>query len=107
MKINKTIMAVIAAAGILTVCPAVHAQDAATNTPPAKATPPPRGCRGPTLESIDKAVTLTDDEKPKVQSALDDYNKAAKDAMSADQDERRTKMKAAHDDFDAKMKGIL
>ncbi len=108
MKINKTIMAVIAAAGILTVCPAVHAQDS-TNTPPGQTTAPrPRGGRGPTLESIDKAVTLTDDQKPKVKSALDDMTKAAQDARAdTDQDSRRTKMTAARDDFNKKMKDIL
>src|SRR6185437_6011802 len=106
MKINKTIMAVIAAAGVLTVCPTVHAQDATTNTPPAQTTPRPRR-GGPTLESIDKAVTLTDDQKPKVKSALEDLNKEMEDARNADQDDRRTKMQTAREDFNKKMKDIL
>jgi Spy/CpxP family protein refolding chaperone len=105
MKINKTIMAVIAAAGVLTVCPAVHAQDA-TNTPPAQTTPRARR-GGPTLESIDKAVTLTDEQKPKVKLALEDLNKTAQDAANLDQDERRTKMRSAREDFNKKMKDIL
>lgn len=106
MKINKTILAVIAAAGVLTVCPAVHAQETATNTPPAQTTPR-RGGRGPTLESIDKAVTLTDEQKPKVKSALEDLQKAVQDAMGAEQDDRRTKMTAAREAFNKKMKEIL
>lgn len=106
MKINKTIMAVIAAAGVLTVCPAVHAQDATTNTPPAQTAPRARR-GGPTLESIDKAVTLTDDQKPKVKSALEDMSKVAEDNKDADQDTRRAKMRTAREDFNKKMKEIL
>jgi len=106
MKINKTIMAVIAAAGVLTVCPAVHAQDTTTNTAPAQTAPRTRR-GGPTLESIDKAVTLTDEQKPKVKSALEDLNKAMEEARNAEQDDRRTKMRAAREDFNKKMKDIL
>jgi Spy/CpxP family protein refolding chaperone len=60
-----------------------------------------------TVESIDKAVTLTDAQKPKVKVAVDDLTSAMQAARSADQSERRTKMTAARDDFDKKMKDIL
>ena len=107
MKINKLSMALMAAASLLAVSPAVYAQTTDTNKP-ASETPAPRPRGGaPTLESIDKAVTLTDAQKPKVQSALDDLTAAMKDARAADQADRRTKMTAARDDFSKKMKDIL
>jgi Spy/CpxP family protein refolding chaperone len=60
-----------------------------------------------TVEAIDKVVTLTEAEKPKVKTAVDDFNKALTDARAADQSERRAKMTAARDDLDKKMKEIL
>ena len=107
MKISKTSMAIIAACSVLALCPAVRAQDATTNKPAAES--PAGRARGgaPTVESIDKAVTLTEDQKPKVKSALEDLNKAVAEARNADQSERRTKMMAAREDFNKKMKEIL
>jgi protein CpxP len=105
MKIKNISMAIIAAAAMLAVCPAVHAQTD-TNAPAGGGARAPRG-RGPTLDSIDKAVTLTADEKPKVQTALDQLTSAMTAARNADQDERRTKMTAAREDFDKQMKAIL
>jgi protein CpxP len=102
MKINKIAMAVITAASLLAVAPTIHAQTNDTGGAAA-----PRRPRGPTLESIDKAVTLTDAEKPKVKSALEDLNSAMTEARNADQSERRSKMTAARQDFDKKMKEIL
>lgn len=108
MKINKISMALMAAASLLAVSPAVYAQTTDTNKPAGEAPAlRPRGGRGPTLESIDKAVTLTDAQKPKVQSALDDLTAAMKDARAADQADRRTKTTAARDDFSKKMKDTL
>src|SRR5579862_4972296 len=108
MKINKISMAIIAATSLLAVCPAVYAQTPPADNPPA-ATPParPRGGGGPTLESIDKAVTLTDAEKPKVTAALADLTKAMAEARAADQSERRTKMTDARNAFSKTMEGIL
>lgn len=103
MKINKLSMAVLAAASLLTVCPAVQAQ---TNDNGAAAAPARRP-RGPTVESIDKAVTLTDAEKPKVKDAIEAYNTAIADARNGDQSDMRTKMRAAREDFNKKMKDIL
>ncbi|HWD93942.1 MAG TPA: hypothetical protein VG938_16550 [Verrucomicrobiae bacterium] len=97
-------MAIIAAAAMLSVCPAVHAQSE-TNAP---ATNGGRARRGaPTIESIDKAVTLTADQKPKVQTALEKLTADMTAARSAEQDDRRTKMQAAREDFDKQMKSIL
>jgi Spy/CpxP family protein refolding chaperone len=104
MKINKLSMALVMAASLLAVSPLAHAQE--TNAPAAPARPAGRG-RGPTVESIDKAVTLTDAEKPKVKAALDEYNTARTDAANADPADRRTKLADARKAFDGKMKEIL
>jgi Spy/CpxP family protein refolding chaperone len=105
MKIKKFLMGTIAAAAMLAVCPTVHAQ---TDTNSSATTPrAPRSRGGPTLESIDKAVTLTDDQKPKVKSALEQLSTAMAAARNADQDDRRTKMQSAREDFDKQMKSIL
>ena len=104
MKITKLSMAIIAAASLLTVCPAVNAQ---TNEPGGAAAAPARRPRGPTVETIDKAVTLTDAQKPKVKEALDTYTTAVTDARNGDQSEMRTKMRDARTALDAKMKDIL
>ena len=108
MKINKISMAIIAAAAMLSLCPAVHAQDTDTNKPAAE-TPRQRRAMSPEAEvaRIDKAVTLTDEQKPKVKMAVEEMAKARKDAASADQEERRTKMREAFRTFNKKMKEIL
>src|SRR6185312_14118657 len=106
MKINKVSMAIIAAAAVLAVSPAVLAQTD-TNKPAAGAQAP-RGGRGMlTVEAIDKAVTLTEAEKPKVKTAVEDYNKAVTDARAGEQSEMRTKMQAARADLQKKLKEIL
>jgi protein CpxP len=108
MKISKISMAIIVATAVLAASPAVFAQ-ADTNTPAAGAQPPRAGGRGGmiTIEAIDKAVTLTDAEKPKVKEALEEYTKAATEARNAEQADRRTKMTAAREALDKKLKEIL
>lgn len=105
MKINKLSMALVVAASLLAVSPLAQAQE--TNAPGAGAAParPRRG--GMTLESIDKAVTLTEAEKPKVKAALEEFTSAREAARSADPSERRTKYQDAYKALDAKMKEIL
>jgi Spy/CpxP family protein refolding chaperone len=104
MKINKISMAIIAAAAVLAVCPAVHAQTD-TNKPAARA----RG--GMTVEAqmdrIDKAVTLTETEKPKVKDAVEKMIAAMQEARAADAADRRTKMSTAREEFNTQMKEIL
>lgn len=108
MKINKTTMAIIAAAAALVACPVIHAQDASTNSTTQTSPRPRRGMSADAqVERIDKAVTLTEDEKPKVKAAVEDMIKAVQDARNADQAERRSKMSAAREDFNNKMKSIL
>ena len=112
MKINKISMAIVAAAAVMAVSPAVYAQATNGAAPGAQA---PRGPGGPggrggaamTVETIDKAVTLTDAEKPKVKTALEAYTKAVDEARQGDQGEMRTKMTAARDELSKALKGIL
>jgi uncharacterized protein (DUF2147 family) len=109
MKINKISMAIMAASAVLAISPTVRAQMADTNKP-AGETQPPRANRGGmqlTVEALDKAVTLTDAEKPKVKDAIDEFNKARTDARAGDQSDMRTKMTAAREALDKKMKEIL
>jgi len=111
MKINKVSMAIIAAAAVMAVSPAAMAQ---TNPAGGGAGAGGAGRGGfggrtntMTVESLDKTLTLTDAEKPKVKSALEEYTKAMTEARQADQQERRTKMATARTDLDKKMKEIL
>jgi periplasmic protein CpxP/Spy len=106
MKITKISLAIMAATAVLAVSPAVRAQTTDTNKPAGEAPARPRGGML-TVEAVDKAVTLTDAEKPKVKTALEEFTKAATEARAADQSERRTKMTAAREDLDKKMKDIL
>ena len=109
MKINKISMAIMAATAVLAITPAVHAQAADTNAPAGGSATRPRGGQMLTVEMVDKAVTLTEEEKPKVKTVVDDYNKALTDARASttDQTERRAKAMAAREDMDKKMKDIL
>ena len=111
MKINKVSMAIIAATAVLAVSPAVLAQ---TNNQAGGAAAGGAGRGGfggrtnaVTVESLDKTLTLTEAEKPKVKSALEEYNKALTEARQADPTERRTKVATARTDLDKKMKEIL
>jgi protein CpxP len=107
MKISKVSMAIVAAAGLLAVCPSVNAQgnNRMTNAPAGG-----RG-RGQTVDArlaqIDTAVTLTEAEKPKVKAALEAENTALQEARNAPAEERRTKTQAARDETTKKMKEIL
>jgi Spy/CpxP family protein refolding chaperone len=115
MKINKVSMAIIAATAVLAVTPAVMAQSTnqAPGGPGAGAGAggfggrAGRGGGAMTVDAIDKAVTLTEAEKPKVKEALDAYTKAVTEARGGDQADMRTKMTAARTDLDKKMKDIL
>ena len=107
MKISKFSMALITVASLLAVSPAVYAQ---TNESGGAAAPArPRG--GMSVEAqmdrIDKAVTLTDAEKPKVKAALEEQRTAIQAARDGDQSEARTKFREAREAFNKKMKDIL
>jgi protein CpxP len=111
MKITKISMAIIVATAVLAVSPAVLAQ-AGTNAQPRTGGGGAgggggRGGMALTVEAVDKAVTLTEAEKPKVKEVVEEYNKALAEARTAEQADRRTKMTAARETRDKKMKEIL
>ena len=115
MKINKLSFAVLAAAGLLAL--SIPALAADTNAAPAAPTPPaaggPPGMRAPRmsvdqrLAQLSDALTLTDDQKPKVKAVLEDQQKQMADLRQAAPEDRRAKMQALHDDVNNKMKDIL
>lgn len=110
MKINKLTMTIIAAASVLAVSPAVRAQstnDAGSTTTPPAARPHRTMSVDAEMSRIDKAVTLTDAEKPQVKAALEARNTAIQAAREGDQSEMRSKMRTAREDFMNKMKEIL
>jgi protein CpxP len=118
MKVSKTmIMAALVAGSLLAWN--VAARAAETNTPPAKPGPggPPQGQRpagmmrgGPSLEMLTEQLSLTEEQKPKVKSILDAREKKILEVRgdtSLSQEERRTKMMALRDEFNAQMKAVL
>jgi Spy/CpxP family protein refolding chaperone len=111
MKINKISLAIMAATAALAISPTVFAQS--TNPPAGGGGAGGQGRQGGrggntlTLEAVDKAVTLTEAEKPKVKTALEEYTKAMAEVRQADQSERQTKRAAATADLNKKMKEIL
>ena len=88
--------------GLLACATVATAQDAGKDTKKGK---------GPTveqrLERMSKELNLTDDQKPKVKSAMEDMQKATREARDADPSERRDKMRTAREDYTKKMKEIL
>jgi Spy/CpxP family protein refolding chaperone len=109
MKINKLSMAMMAAASLLAASPAVYAQTNSTGGGAAPAAPgrAPRMTVDQRLEALNKELTLTDEQKPKVKAALEEQNTAMTAARNADATERQTKAKAARDEFTKKMKEVL
>jgi Spy/CpxP family protein refolding chaperone len=107
MKLTKTSIAVIAVTGLLALTSAVRAQtNASTN-----AAPPPKGGRGPSVEAqldrIDKAVTLTDAQKPKVKAVLEDQSKQMQGLRDLAPEDRRAKAQALREEMNKKIKEIL
>jgi len=107
MKINKLSMALIAAASLLAVSPLAKAQE--TNAPAAPARPPRGGMSVESqMDRIDKAVTLTDAQKPKVKAAVEKEVAAFQAARDeSDTTARRDKMRAAREDLNKSLKEIL
>jgi hypothetical protein len=60
-----------------------------------------------TIEAMDKALTLSDDEKDKVKAALRELDAAMRQIRNVAPAERRNKLLAAREAFDAKLKEIL
>ncbi|HKW30571.1 MAG TPA: hypothetical protein VJT54_14640 [Verrucomicrobiae bacterium] len=119
MKLTKmTLITALALGGLLTMSPALRADDA-TNTPPAAPPaggPPPgdrgpgmRG-RGPNFDMIAQRLNLTDDQKPKVKEILDGQRQQMRDLFQnqdMSREDRMAKMKTVREDTDAKLKAVL
>ena len=119
MKLSKISLALVAAAGLLSLASSVRAQDPAPATP----TQPPANRRGggggaflnPTnqLVALEKALgetnKLSDAQKPKIMAALEDQSKKMQElrGSGAAQEEIRTKRTAITDDTAKKMKEVL
>jgi Spy/CpxP family protein refolding chaperone len=88
--------------GLLLCGTAAFAQDAA---PQAKK----RG-GAPTIEQLTTELKLTDEQKPKVEAALKEFQTKSRELRtdtSLSQEDRRTKTTALRDDLNKKMKEIL
>lgn len=104
MKINRiSLIAALALGGMLVCTTLVSAQDA-----------PKKKGRGQTVEQrverLDKAVTLTDEQKTKVTALYEEDGKKMRELRgdtSLDQQQRREKMQEIRKDSDAKLKAIL
>lgn len=109
MKLTKTLtLAAIVAAGLLAGSTALQAQDAPQGTPPVKGSPGMRGHAN--MDRIAKELNLTDDQKPKVQAALEDEMTKMKDLRkdtSLSQEDKRAKAKEIRKGTEAKLKEIL
>jgi Spy/CpxP family protein refolding chaperone len=105
-----SLIAALALGGLLACSTIAMAQDASTNNAGKKG-----GKRGfPTVEQqLDRmttALTLTDDQKPKVKAVLEDSSKKRTELFSdtsMDRQARRDKMQAIMDDQTKKLKEIL
>ena len=113
-----TLIAALALGSLLTLGPALRADDA-TNTPPSTPPaggPPPgdrgpgmRG-RGPNFDMIAQQLNLTDDQKPKVKEILGGQREQMRDVFQnqdLSREDRMAKMKSIREDTDAKLKAVL
>jgi Spy/CpxP family protein refolding chaperone len=119
MKATKmTLITALAVGSLLTLSPALRADDA-TNTPPSAPPaggPPPGGPHGPGMRGrpdfnrIAEQLNLTDDQKPKVKAIFDDQQEQMR-GLWQDQDmsreDRMAKMKSIREDTDTKLKAVL
>jgi hypothetical protein len=116
MKLSKLSLAIITAAGLLSIAPAIHAQ---TNSSGSATTASPRRRGGMNPETRLKALEtalgstnkLSGVQKPKVKALLDEQVKKTQELTSQrdtlSQDELRTKRRALTEEINTKMKEIL
>ena len=66
--------------------------------------------RGPNFDMIAQQLNLTDDQKPKVKTILDDQRQKMRDLRQNEdlsRDDRMAQMKSIREDTDAKLKAVL
>jgi Spy/CpxP family protein refolding chaperone len=113
MRISKLSLAIIAAAGLLSLAPSMQAQTNAPGTRP----PGRRGGMNPEarLTSLETALgstnKLTEAQKPKVKAVFEEQTKKMQELMgqrdSLSQEDLRTKRTALTEEANKKMKEIL
>ena len=103
-------LAVLAAAGLLSLASSVRAEDPAPATP----TPPPvrrgggmRMSAEEQLKNLTEKLKLTDAQQPKVKAVLEERTKAMQGARDLTPEERKTKMTALREENTKKMKESL
>ncbi len=110
MKLNKTLaLAALVVSGLFVGNIATQAQDATTNTPPA-AVKPGKNLRGSYTDALAKRLALTDDQKPKVKTALDELQQkqhALRTDTTLSAEDKKAKLKELFDSTNAKLKEIL
>ncbi len=109
MKLTKTFaLAALVAGSLIAGSTALQAQDN-TNTPPAGG--PPAGFRGrPNLDQIAKELDLTDTQKAKFKTIMEDQQtkmKALRTDTSLSQEDKRAKAKELRADTQAQIKALL
>jgi len=118
MKAAKmTLIAALAVGSLLTLSPALRADDA-TNAPPTTPPaggPPPGGMRGPGMKGpnydrLAEHLNLTDEQKPKVKTILENERGQMRNLwqdQSLSREDRMAKMRTIHEDTLAKLKVVL
>ena len=115
MKNKQTLIIVTILGGLMAMSPIASAQDAAkTDAKPAAKTEagaPAQAVRRPDrLQQLDKALTLTAEQKAKIKLLLDDQAKqmkALRPEPGADRKEAAAKARKLNDDTNAKIKEAL
>src|SRR5262245_16338385 len=107
MKLSRTLLAIIAVAGVLSLAPAVQAQ---TNAPGGGA----GGGRGRSVEAqltaLNERLKLTDEQKTKVKAILEEQFKKLQELRNdtgLSQEDGRAKRQALREEVAKKMKEVL
>jgi Spy/CpxP family protein refolding chaperone len=118
MKLNKTFIFTVIAAGTVVASGSAFAQDTATNVPaltsevstnsqPARPHPM---LRGPSIDKLAQMLNLTDAQKAQIQPILDAEHQKMRDLRndtSLSMDEKRSKMKELREDTSSQLQPIL
>ena len=110
MKLTKTtIIAIMAAGGLLAFSPALRAQDTNKDAKSTETKTKKGGKRGLTIDQLKEQLKLTDEELPKFKVVWDDHTKKMQDlfASQPSAEDRRTKLQAINEETLKKSKEIL
>lgn len=110
MKMPKiNLLAAVAAGALLAFTPTLRAEDkpAKTERPERPEGGPRGGQAGDRLKKMAEELSLTAEQKTKLEAAMKEQREAAQGAKDATPEERRAKMQESRKAMDAKMKEIL